>query len=98
MLTTVLTNEPVVTLLKRITKLVEENKLKELEKYTFSSPAGDGWGMENICIDFSSLMGESYKGEPLDFGDVLRMLTEKQELKKARIKELQAEIRKTEAL
>jgi hypothetical protein len=97
--TFVLTNEPVIKLLKEITKKIEENRFEDLEKnYTFNSPAGDGWGVDSVCIDFSRVMGEGYEGEPVDFGDVLRMLNDKQQLKRDRIKELEKEIEETRAL
>ncbi len=41
-----------ISLLRNIIGLINENKFEEIERYTFYSPAGDGMGSDNNCINF----------------------------------------------
>lgn len=38
--------------LKLVSNCIENNRFDELESMMFSSPAGDGYGVDNMCIQF----------------------------------------------
>jgi hypothetical protein len=42
----------VITVLKEVTVLIEQDKYADVRCKTFLSPAGDGYGCENSCINF----------------------------------------------
>lgn len=67
-------------ILKKIVKLIEDNKFDEVEKMLHFSPAGDGYGCDNMYIDFSSLdpdESEFYRKEINDIGSVINRLKRK---------------------
>ena len=47
--------EEALNILKKIVKLIEDNEFDKIEEMLKFSPAGDGYGCDNMYIDFSSL-------------------------------------------
>jgi hypothetical protein len=39
--------------LNEIVQLIKDDKYEKLDEFLFNSPAGDGYGMDNMCINFS---------------------------------------------
>lgn len=75
--------------LRTIANLLDQGKYQEALKYSFSSPAGDGWGRDNICINFSNDLND-----PVDFGDVVNNLRKAD--KQRAIDDLKREIERLE--
>ena len=60
--------EHVLSVLDEIADLVENEKYEQNEVRTFSSPAGDGYGLDNDVIDFG------YGDDHLDILEVAEVL------------------------
>lgn len=60
-----------IEILEKALFLLKEGKLKDLSDMTKYSPSGDGYGCDNVYIDFSSLSPE---GEIEDIGDIIEIL------------------------
>lgn len=56
----------VIGTLKKAVMLIEDENYSEIDNMLFHSPAGDGYGFDNDCIDFR-ISGVS---EPMDIGEV----------------------------
>ena len=56
--------------LKSIQDAIQHEEYNEEDLPLFNSPAGDGWGLDNVCIDFS-YAGHS---DPIDIQEALTML------------------------
>lgn len=53
--------------LRELADLLDKGEYLLAEEMTFSSPAGDGWGMDNTCITFNGERGDNAQ----DIGMVL---------------------------
>lgn len=42
----------VLQVLDNVKQEIERESFSNIEKYLFESPSGDGWGLDNHCIDF----------------------------------------------
>lgn len=60
--------EHVLSVLDEIADIVENEKYEQIEVHTFSSPAGDGYGLDNDVIDFG------YGDDHLDILEVAEVL------------------------
>jgi hypothetical protein len=52
----------------RIIQLILGDNLNSIEEFLFDSPAGDDYGLDNRCINFS------YNNKVMDIGDILDQL------------------------
>lgn len=68
--------------LRNISDLISTERFDEVSKQLFDSPAGDGYGLDSTCIDFS----ETKLEENADIGTVLKRLKELQEVNKKKVK------------
>ncbi len=65
----------VVSRLGKLAGRVQRGELEEASAVLFNSPAGDGHGCENACIDFSEMLERcGVDGCTTDIGDVLGKL------------------------
>lgn len=60
--------EHVLGILSKVTAAIKEEKYELIGDFTFSSPAGDGYGLDSDCIDFS------YDQEVKDVLEIVREL------------------------
>lgn len=58
--------------LTKITNLFKNEKYSELRKLGFDSCAGDGYGDDNTCLDFSKVF--NVEKEVVDFGEAISWL------------------------
>ena len=56
--------------LSEVSSLIYEDKFGSLDKFTFFSPSGDGYGLDNNCINFGT------DDEVKDIADVVNRLVE----------------------
>lgn len=69
--------EEALNILKKIFKLIKDNKFDEAEEMLKFSPAGDGYGCNNMYIDFSLLDPDERAfncKEIVDIGSVIERL------------------------
>jgi hypothetical protein len=57
--------------LAEVANLLTTEKYDEVKKLTYDSPAGDGWGRDSNCIDFSYGLDDTE-----DFGALINKLQE----------------------
>ena len=71
--------EGTIAILKKVISLIEQDKYEELRKMLRDSPSGDGYGMDNVYVDFSELDQTSYQSrldkKVYDIGDVVNILS-----------------------
>jgi len=67
----------VLQVLNKIETAVMDADYESVWAATFSSPAGDGHGMDNSCINFTYIEGE---GDVMDIGDACNRLEELRKL------------------
>ena len=48
----------VIHVLEKVLDAVKDEKYDDIKDMTFESPSGDGWGMDNDCINFSYSNGD----------------------------------------
>lgn len=75
-----------IAVLLRVADLIGDEKYDEVDSHTFYSPSGDGYGMDNNCIDFK--VGEDHK-DILDIVEKLRTLKALSEIKENDTKPIQ---------
>lgn len=61
--------EHIIGVLDKIKDLVDKGDYDGLDELTFYSPAGDGWGDDNSCINFAWR-----DGEYMDIGEATQIL------------------------
>lgn len=49
----------IIDVLKRVIDIVDKENFDLLKEYIFESPAGDGYGLDNNCIEFGGIMGKN---------------------------------------
>jgi len=68
------------SLLGKLAGHIDRGELGAAETMLFDSPAGDGHGCDNTCIDCSELLGDDGSGCTADIGGVVGKLAELQHI------------------
>lgn len=99
-LSNIVSPEEVAKFLEMLAGMVRAgNYQKLLDNHTFFSSEGDGWGMENTCINFKSIYGKDGRSDDVfDIGDVMESLKHRDRLKKDAVDKLKGEIAQVEKM
>jgi hypothetical protein len=61
----------VVSRLAKLCEHISNGNWQAATELCAASPAGDGHGCDNLCVDFTAVLGPCNSGCPRDIGDVL---------------------------
>jgi hypothetical protein len=74
--------------LREMADLLEAGNHKALDVFACFSPAGDGYGRDNYFIDFSAVLGgRDEEDDPIDIGEIITMIRDKEKIIAKQIKE-----------